>query len=295
MEKKDILIEDVFLNFREIIELNKRMLADLRERQQQQPLVESIGDILLAHIAGFESAYMRYIKRIALSEYTYKKEEAHNPRFAQFLKDCTRHPEARRLGLRHFVGQPYQRIPRYPLLLQEVVKRTNEGVQDRETVLEVINMCKELGKRVDAAIPEGQRQLRLLVIQDKIIWKAGDVTQDLKLSDKARQLHFECLVKRRSNLDVQMIELRLFLFDQVLLMTKEKRSRQGDKDDKESTHYQVSKNVRPHVLINVMVNNQVVLLSTLLYDYLYPLLFSFFCSGCMCIAHSAGTYARLSG
>jgi len=243
--KKQDMIESIFLNFREIIELNKRMLADLRERQQQQPLVESIGDILLAHIAGFEPAYMNYIQRIALSEYTYKKEEAQNPKFAQFLKDCTRHPEARRLGLRHFVGQPYQRIPRYPLLLHEVVKRTDEAVRDRETVQEVINMCKELGKRIDARIPEGQKQLRLLIIQDKIIWKIGDAPQDLKLSDKSRQLHFECIVKRRSNLDVQMIELRLFLFDQVLLMTKEKRSRQVDKDDKESTHYQVSKNVRP--------------------------------------------------
>ncbi|KAF9364118.1 RHO1 GDP-GTP exchange protein 2 [Mortierella sp. NVP85] len=249
--KKLDMIESIFLNFREIIELNKRMLADLRERQQQQPLVESIGDILLAHIAGFETAYMKYIQRIALSEYTYKKEEAQNPRFAQFLKDCTRHPEARRLGLRHFVGQPYQRIPRYPLLLQEVVKRTDEGVRDRETVLEVINMCKELGKRIDARIPEGQRQLRLLIIQDKIIWKIGDAPQDLKLSDKSRKLHFECIVKRRSNLDVQMIELRLFLFDQVLLMTKEKRSRQIEKDDKESTHYQVSKNPIPLELMHV--------------------------------------------
>ncbi|KAG0291633.1 RHO1 GDP-GTP exchange protein 2, partial [Dissophora globulifera] len=248
IEKREELIEDVFLNFREILELNKRLLADLRVRQEQQPLVESIGDVLLAHIAGFESAYTRYIPRIAISEFTYKREEAHNPKFAQFLKDCTRHPEARRLGLRHFVGQPYQRIPRYPLLLSEVVKRTDEGVRDRETVQEVINMCKELGKRVDGCIPEGNKRLRLLTIQDKIIWKSGEAKQDLKLGDKARELHFECLVKRRSNLEVQMIELRLFLFDQVLLMTKEKRDKQGDK---ENMLYQVSKNPIPLELVHV--------------------------------------------
>ncbi|KAI1316398.1 RHO1 GDP-GTP exchange protein 2 [Mortierella claussenii] len=248
--KLEALIEDIFLNFREILELNKRLLADLRERQEQQPLVEAIGDVLLQHIAGFEQAYTRYIPRIALSEFTYKREEAHNPKFAQFLKDCTRHPEARRLGLRHFVGQPYQRIPRYPLLLSEVVKRTDEDVPDRETVQEVIRVCKELGKRVDSCIPEGNRQLRLLTLQDKIIWKSGEVHQDLKLGDKSRKLHFECLVKRRSNLDVQMIELRLFLFDQVLLMTKEKRDKMVERD-KESMLYQVSKNPIPLELVHV--------------------------------------------
>ncbi|KAG0365117.1 RHO1 GDP-GTP exchange protein 2, partial [Gamsiella multidivaricata] len=238
-EKREQLIEDIFLNYREVLELNKKLLADLRERQEQQPLVEAIGDVLLAHVSGFESAYARYVPRISLSEFTYKKEESRNPKFAQFLKDCTRHPEARRLNLRHFVGQPYQRIPRYPLLLHEVVKRTAEGVSDREIVQEVINVCKELGKHVDACIPEANRRLRLLTIQDKIIWKSGEVRQDLKLSDRERKLHFECVVKRRSNLDVQMIELRLFLFDQVLLMTKEKRDKTGEKDD---MLYQVSKN-----------------------------------------------------
>ncbi|KAG0201531.1 RHO1 GDP-GTP exchange protein 2 [Mortierella sp. GBA30] len=251
-ELREQLIEDVFLNFQEILELNRKLLKDLRIRQEEQPLVESIGDVILAHIAGFEQAYIRYIPRITLSEFSYKKEEARNPKFAQFLKDCTRHPEARRLGLRHFIGQPYQRIPRYPLLLSEVVKRTDEAVPDRETVQEAIKMCTELGKRIDARMPEGARQLRLWTIQDKIIWKSGEVRHDLKLSDKSRKLHFECLVKRRSNLDVQMIELRLFLFDQVLLMTKEKRDKLGERDD---YVYQVSKNPIPLELVQVWADD----------------------------------------
>ncbi|KAF9109928.1 RHO1 GDP-GTP exchange protein 2 [Mortierella sp. AM989] len=250
-QRMEALIENIFLNFQEILALNRSLLTDLRLRQEQQPLVESIGDILLAHIAGFEQAYLRYIPRIALSEYTYKKEEEENPRFAQFLKDCTRHPEARRLGLRHFVGQPYQRIPRYPLLLAEVVKRTDESVPDRATVQEVIRICKDLGKSIDSSIPEGTRQLRLLKLQDKITWKSGGIPQDLKLSDKSRKLHFECLVKRRSHLDVQMIELRVFLFDHVLLMTKEKRDKLGDKEKEESMLYQVSKNPIPLELLRV--------------------------------------------
>ncbi|KAF8975101.1 RHO1 GDP-GTP exchange protein 2 [Entomortierella lignicola] len=245
-EKREALIADIFLNFREILALNKKMLEDLRQRQQKQPLVESIGDILLAHIAGFEPAYLRYVPRTALSEFTYKREEEQNPKFAQFLKDCTRHPEARRLNLRHFVSQPYQRIPRYALLLAEVIKKTDETVPDRATVEEVIKMCKELGTRVNDAIPEGHRQVRLLTLQDKIIWKAGG-SHDLQLSEKSRKLHFECIVKRRSHLE--MVEIRIFLFDQALLMTKEKRDKMGDK---ENMLYQVSKNPIPLELLHVL-------------------------------------------
>ncbi|KAG0367023.1 hypothetical protein BGZ54_004537 [Gamsiella multidivaricata] len=247
-EKVDEFIEDVFLNYKEIMGLNKNLLEALKVRQEEQPLVERIGDVLLAHVVGFEEAYARYIPRIALSEYAYKKEETKNPKFAQFLKDCTRHPEARRLGLRHFVGQPYQRIPRYPLLLSEVVKRTDEGVEDRETVQEVIKVCTELGKRIDACMPEGARQLRLLTIQDKIFWKSKEEHQDLKLGERSRKLHYECMGRRKATFDVQATELRVFLFDHMLLMTKEKRDKQGEKD---SVLYQVSRNAIPLELADV--------------------------------------------
>ncbi|KAG0047494.1 RHO1 GDP-GTP exchange protein 2 [Gryganskiella cystojenkinii] len=248
-DRLEELIEDVFMNFKELLALNKRLLAELRVRQEEQPLVESIGDILLAHVAGFEQSYTSYISRIVISEFMYKREEARNPKFAQFLKDCTRHPEARRLGLRHFIGQPYQRIPRYPLLLNEIIKRTDDGVSDRETVLEVIRVCTELGKRVDACIAEGNRHVRMLTVQDKIYFKSGEVPQDLKLSEKSRKLHFECLVRRRSNFDVQVIELRIFLFDHILLMTKEKRDKMSDKD---GHVYQVSKNVGIPIPLELM-------------------------------------------
>jgi len=238
--KVDDFIEDVFLNYNEILTLNKQLLEALRARQEEQPLVERIGDVLLSHVIGFEDAYKRYIPRIALSEYAYKKEEAKNPTFAQFLKDCTRHPEARRLGLRHFVGQPYQRIPRYPLLLSEVIKRTDENVDDRETVQEVIRVCTELGKRIDACMPEGARQLRLLNLQEKITWKSKEEQQDLKLNEKTRKLHFECSARRKATFEVQAMELRVFLFDHTLLITREKRDKQGDKD---SVLYQLFKKV----------------------------------------------------
>ncbi|KAF9576365.1 RHO1 GDP-GTP exchange protein 2, partial [Lunasporangiospora selenospora] len=251
-EKREALIEDVFLNFKGILALNKRLLEDLRARQEQQPLVESIGDILLAHITGFEQEYANYIPQIALAEYAYKKEEAQNPRFAQFLKECTRHPEARRLNLRHFIGQPYQRIPRYPLLLREVVKRTDESVPDRAAVEEVIRVCSELGKNIDGRMAEGNQRLRMLKVIDKFVWKSSAPPQDLKLNEGTRKLHFECIVRRRSHLEVQTIELRLFLFDHVILMTKEKRDRLGEKED---VVYQISKNPIPLELVRVTTDD----------------------------------------
>ncbi|ORZ26525.1 hypothetical protein BCR41DRAFT_368571 [Lobosporangium transversale] len=247
-EKVEEFIEDVFLNYKEIIELNKLLLEALRARQEEQPLVEKIGDVLLSHVAGFEDAYIRYIPQIAISEFTYKREESKNPKFAQFLKDCTRHPEARRLGLRHFVGQPYQRIPRYPLLLNEVVKRTEEGIEDRETVLEVIKLCTELGKRIDACMPAGAKQLRLLTLQDRVVWKSKEDHQDLKLGERGRKLHFECIARRKTTFEVQAVDFRLFVFDHMLLMTKEKRDKQGDKSN---VFYQVYKQPIPLELADV--------------------------------------------
>ncbi|KAF9974865.1 RHO1 GDP-GTP exchange protein 2 [Actinomortierella ambigua] len=253
--KVESLIEDVFMNYQEIRRLNKNLLAALRERQAEQPLVEAIGDVLLPHIMGFEKAYMEYVPRIALSEFAHKKEEASNPKFAKFLQECSRHPEARRLGLHHFVGQPYQRIPRYPLLLKEVIKRTDESVGDRAVLQEVIRVCTELGKNIDSRIPETNKKVRLLKMQDKIVWKTGEVPQDLKLDDKNRKLHYECIVKRKSNHSVQVLELRLFVFDHLLLMTKEKRDKMASGDDRDAVVYQVSKKPIPLELLHVVAED----------------------------------------
>ncbi|KAF9582187.1 RHO1 GDP-GTP exchange protein 2 [Lunasporangiospora selenospora] len=248
-ERLEDFIEAVFLNYKEILELNRKMLEALRVRQEQQPLVENFGDILLSHAVGFEKAYSHFIPRIVLSEFTSKREEATNPKFQRFLDECVRHPEARRLELRHFIGQPYQRIPRYPLLLREVVRRTDESVPDRAVVEEVIKVCSELGRQIDSCMPEGHRRVRLLTLPDKISWKSGTPRQDLKLTEKSRKLHFECVAKRRVNVEVQTMDVRLFLFDHLLLVTREKRDRHGDK---ESMIYRVSRHPIPLELVNIV-------------------------------------------
>ncbi|KAF9204689.1 RHO1 GDP-GTP exchange protein 2 [Haplosporangium sp. Z 27] len=247
-ERLEEFIEDVFLNYKDILEKNKRLLEQLRIRQEEQPMVETIGDVLLAHVVEFEDAYLKYIPRISISEFISKKEEARNPKYAQFLSECSRHPESRRLGLRHFVVQPYQRLPRYPLLLNEVVKNTSEDVGDRQTVQEVIKVCSELGKKIEEAMLEGAQQVRLLSIQDKIIWKSKETQQDLKLGERSRRLLFECVARRKATFDMQSTEFRLFVFDHMLLITKEKRDKQGDK---EGYVYSVYKNPIPLELANV--------------------------------------------
>ncbi|KAG0303192.1 RHO1 GDP-GTP exchange protein 2 [Dissophora globulifera] len=149
-ERLEEFIEGVFMNYKELLALNKQLLADLRVRQEEQPLVESIGDILLAHIARFEQAYTSYISRLTISQFMCKREEARNPKLARFLADCAKHPEARRLSLHHFITLPHNRISRYPLLLNAIIRYTDEGVPDRETVKQVVQLLVEQTKRVDA-------------------------------------------------------------------------------------------------------------------------------------------------
>ncbi|KAK3832807.1 MAG: hypothetical protein J3R72DRAFT_235541 [Linnemannia gamsii] len=247
-ERLDNLIEDIFLNYNEILDLNRALLEALKVRQEEQPLVEAIGDVLLPHLVGFEEAYTRYIPRIAISEFVYTKESKQNPRFKQFLDDCSRHPEARRLNLRHFLSQPYQRLPRYPLLLSQVLSKTEDGVLDKEISQEALDVSTEISKRVNACMSDGALQVRLLTIQDKITWKSKEHNQDLKLADRSRRLLFECLARRKNGFEVQPQEYRIFVFDHMLLVTKEKRDKQGEKDD---LIYQVSMNPIPLELLSV--------------------------------------------
>jgi hypothetical protein len=73
---------------------------------------------------------------------------------AKFLDACAKSPECRNLNLANFLLKPVQRICKYPLLLREVIKYTEEGHVDSE------NLVKALFKieTVVTIVNEGARQ-----------------------------------------------------------------------------------------------------------------------------------------
>lgn len=85
-----------------------------------------------------------------------------------------RHPDARKLDLKGFVFRPIPRLLRYDLLLRAVMKTLPEGHEDLETIPQILDLIKDLGKAVDAGVSTATKKVELWNYNSNLIFKPGE-------------------------------------------------------------------------------------------------------------------------
>ncbi|KAI8645474.1 CNH domain-containing protein [Parasitella parasitica] len=257
LERRQAFCNEIFGNYAEIAEIHRNMYRDLRDHQlasQEMDLeaggvgfVDEIGSIVLRHVDQFMHAYTTYGPHFILAEYAAKREAANNILFQNFIREKEKQAETRKLPFRHFIILPITRLQRYPLLLDAILKRTvNET--EKQTLTKCIEGIRAVASIVDSLTAEAKKVLRLREINDKIRFKPNYPSFDLDLLNPGRQLVYEGSLKRRSHLVVESVDIHVFLFDHLLLMTRPKCSSDVSK---EVEYYMLSKNPIPLSLLVV--------------------------------------------
>jgi hypothetical protein len=90
----EVFIDDAFHNYRSILDVHERLLADLHERQlEQHPNFGMVSDLMLNAVLHWHEAYMEYMPHYPIAKAKIDEEKARNPAFAAFLD------VSRRVGL----------------------------------------------------------------------------------------------------------------------------------------------------------------------------------------------------
>lgn len=134
-----------------------------------------------------------------------------DPTAAQFLDACQHDPRCKTKDFRSFLILPIQRVPRYRLLLQEMLKRTPRDHPDRRPLRTAV-------KRVDMAAHALNRAIRRREAREKLRQLESRFIGDIDLVVTGRQLLLEGpLVKvcRRANK-----EFYFHLFTDLLLYSE---------------------------------------------------------------------------
>ncbi|KAG2192246.1 hypothetical protein INT47_010047 [Mucor saturninus] len=244
--------DKVVNNYQEILEIHDNLYKELRDHQancqssSRIGLVDKIGDIFLRHIHLFMDAYLKYGPQVVLAEYTAKLETENNMVFKHFIKTKEQLAQCRRLPFRHFIILPVTRLQRYSLLLDAVWKKTPEENPDKAYLAQCIDTIKSIAAKMDEGTLATKNQLRVLEIEARIRYKP-DEHHALDLLNPTRKLIFEGPLSRKSHLVVETIELHVFLFDHLFLMTKVKKSltKEGD------VEYMISKRPIPMELLHM--------------------------------------------
>lgn len=191
-------------------------------------------------------AYLRYGPQVVLAEYAAKIESENNSIFKRFIKAREELAQCRRLPFRHFIILPVTRLQRYSLLLDAIWKKTPEDNPDKAYLAQCVETIKSVAAKMDEGTLATKNKLRVLEIEARIRFKPNEYHQ-LDLLHPDRKLIFEGTLSRKSHLVVETIELHVFLFDHMFLMTKDKKSPTKEDD----VEYMISKRPIPMELLHI--------------------------------------------
>ncbi|SPC63074.1 probable to GDP/GTP exchange factor Rom2p [Ustilago sp. UG-2017b] len=219
-DHREDFVTQVFWNVLEIHAVNARLAEMLTKRQKQADIVDRIGDILLEMVPHFQP-FVKYGAHQLYGKYEFEKEKSSNPAFAKFVDETERLPQSRKLELNGYLTKPTTRLARYPLLLEQVNKYTQEEHPDKQTVPKVIKIVKEFLTKVNVETGKSENRFTLAQLDQQLVFKQGEAV-DLRLRDEQRELVFKGPLKKRGGTQSESAELQVLLFDHALLMVKPK-------------------------------------------------------------------------
>ncbi|KAJ2303854.1 hypothetical protein IWW54_005603, partial [Coemansia sp. RSA 2705] len=149
----------IFGNIERVAEVNERFLGDLEAWQlgEMDPK-ETIGSLCRDHFVDFH-VYKRYINGYQHALTSSRELEGKNPLYAAFLQKAREREECRKLGISDLLIMPVQRIPRYTLLLTDLLKVIPDDDPDVSRIQLALERVNEIGQLADNQVAESVAEL----------------------------------------------------------------------------------------------------------------------------------------
>jgi len=126
-----------------LVDLNNQFLEDFEDRLKKWPTITHFGDLFIKIIPIMKiySHYIRNYDRAAELLATLKKE---NETLQEFIKIQETKPIMGNLTLESHLIMPVQRLPRYQLLLDTLLKYTPEEHVDHQNLIKALEKTREV-------------------------------------------------------------------------------------------------------------------------------------------------------
>eukprot|EP00007_Cunea_sp_BSH-02190019_P004479 CAMPEP_0174238998 /NCGR_PEP_ID=MMETSP0417-20130205/13156_1 /TAXON_ID=242541 /ORGANISM="Mayorella sp, Strain BSH-02190019" /LENGTH=564 /DNA_ID=CAMNT_0015317893 /DNA_START=138 /DNA_END=1829 /DNA_ORIENTATION=+ len=214
IDKMDI--DTLFSAIETIIPLNKQVLKDLETRQRQSISSDatiSVGDIFIK-LASFFKMYMSYCSNQPHALKKLEELTSKNEKFKRYLDVAHSDPRCRGIQIGGFLIKPIQRLCKYPLLLRELLKYTDESNPDYDTIQEAKQKIDEVVDYVNEGKRVAERQNRIVEIQNAMT----DLTMELILP--TRRFVRAGSTTLRHTITGKAQDRHLILFNDLILLTR---------------------------------------------------------------------------
>ncbi|RMB90709.1 hypothetical protein DUI87_32974 [Hirundo rustica rustica] len=167
-------VQRIFPCLDELSHIHQRFLAQLLERRRESLaqdsnknfVIDRLGDILVTQFSGpsaeqLRKAYAEFCSKHTKALKEYKDLLARDKRFQQFIRRVTRSPLLRRHGVPECILLVTQRITKYPVLIERILKNSKDNEGDCADLSRALRLVKELLSAVDEEVHAWELRGRL--------------------------------------------------------------------------------------------------------------------------------------
>jgi len=212
----DLYIGIIFSNWELLANVNQQLLRDLERGMRQSHITQNVGKIFLV-MADYLKMYKVYCASHTNSVTTLEQLISSYPKFKAFVQDVEADPRSRGLTLNSFLIKPVQRICKYPLLLRELLKITNQNHSDYTSLVNAID-------KIDTVVDVINEGKRMFEAQHKVLYVQENVDGISSLLLPSRFLVREGILSITQS-DVPTTQYYAFLFNDLLVLTKKRKDK----------------------------------------------------------------------
>ncbi|KAI5608365.1 rho guanine nucleotide exchange factor 12 isoform X2 [Silurus asotus] len=160
-------IKNIFANLDEIVQLHVSIteLMTAIRKKNETTVVDLIGDDLLSWFSGTEEEKIKRAVGTFCSNQPFaleliKSKQKKDQRFAAFVQDAESNRQCRRLQLKDMIPVEMQRLTKYPLLLENIAKYTDD-IEEKSKVKRACECCRQILNHVNQEVKEAENKQRL--------------------------------------------------------------------------------------------------------------------------------------
>lgn len=192
-----------------IATVNKKFLLELEAEREKWPDV-NYAPIIKNNAKQMKGCYTRYVNNYDAAEQHLIQLKSKDKEKHRYLEVCKTHPEANGLDVRSLLIQPVQRVPRYRMLLEELLSVTDEGHPDEEPLREALERVKDVAKHINEEKRSMEEEKKLKDLAER--FAPGEVPDLVRFT--RRFVREGDLIKARLQ---RRQRRRVFLFNDLLL------------------------------------------------------------------------------
>ncbi|KAM4600489.1 rho guanine nucleotide exchange factor 1 isoform 3-T4 [Polymixia lowei] len=177
LEREEILtppeLATIFPNLDEIIEMHYTFYENLKKlRLEDNFIVKFIGSTLLNRFGGPEGEWFQKLTARFCSHQSWaldqiKGRQKKEARFNAFIQEAESKPQCRRLQLKDIIPIEMQRLTKYPLLLENIAKSTEDRTE-KESIQQSAECCRKILNHVNEEVKVMENLLNLKDYQRRL-------------------------------------------------------------------------------------------------------------------------------